>query len=106
MSKVMSYGHLCQIYQNHPPNMVMSRDPGFNFRKFFFLAYFCIKFWGNWLKNKKVIGRKPIGGGKHPPSAYRVKFLKYGPEVVMISPNVLDIREYSKHILHRVVNRQ
>ena len=35
---VKSYGHLCQIYQNHSPNMVMSRDPGFKFRKFLFFA--------------------------------------------------------------------
>ena len=28
------YGHLCQIYQNHAPNMVMSCDPGFKFQKF------------------------------------------------------------------------
>ena len=26
---VKSYGHLCQIYHDHSPNMVMSRDPGF-----------------------------------------------------------------------------
>ena len=25
------------------------------------------QFWGNWLKNKKVTGKKQIGGGKHPP---------------------------------------
>ena len=31
---VKSYGHLCQIYQNHSQNMVMSRDPYFKFRKF------------------------------------------------------------------------
>ena len=23
--------------------------------------------WGSWLKNKKVTGKKLIGGGKHPP---------------------------------------
>ena len=33
---VKSYGHLCKIYQNHSPNIVMSRDPGFKFRKFVF----------------------------------------------------------------------
>ena len=33
-----SYGHLCQIYQKRSPNMVMSRDPGFKFRKFWFFA--------------------------------------------------------------------
>ena len=27
---VKSYGHLSQIYQSHSPNVVMSRDPGFN----------------------------------------------------------------------------
>ena len=36
---VKSYGHLCQIYQNHSPNMVMSRDPDFKFGKFLF---FCL----------------------------------------------------------------
>ena len=35
---VKSYGHLCQFYQNHSPNMVMSRDPGFKFQKFLFFA--------------------------------------------------------------------
>ena len=29
---VKSYGHLCQIYQNHSPNMVMPREPGLKFR--------------------------------------------------------------------------
>ena len=28
---VKSYRHLCQIYQNHSPSMVTSRDPGFKF---------------------------------------------------------------------------
>ena len=31
---VKSYGHLCQNYHDHSPNMVMSRDPVFKFRKF------------------------------------------------------------------------
>ena len=35
---VKSYGHLCQIYQNHSSDMVMSRDPGLKFRKFLFFA--------------------------------------------------------------------
>ena len=29
---------LCQIYHYHSPNMVMSRDPGFKFRKVLFFA--------------------------------------------------------------------
>ena len=35
---VKCYGHLCQIYHDHSPNMVMSRDPGFKLRKFLFFA--------------------------------------------------------------------
>ena len=41
---VKSYGNLCQIYQNHSLNMVMSREPGFKFRKFLFFAQFYNKF--------------------------------------------------------------
>ena len=35
---VKRYGHLCQIYQNHSPDIVMSRDPGFKFGKFLSFA--------------------------------------------------------------------
>ena len=35
---VERYGHLCQIYQNHSPDMVMSCDPAFNFQNFLFLS--------------------------------------------------------------------
>ena len=35
---VKSYGHLCQFYQNHSPDMVIPRDPGLRFRKFLFFA--------------------------------------------------------------------
>ena len=52
--------------------MVMSRDPGFRFRIFIFrlilyknLGKFT-KFEGNWLKNKKVTGKRQIGGWKTP----------------------------------------
>ena len=71
---VKSYWHLCQIYQNHSPNIVMSHDPDFKFRNFLFFAQFCIKILGtvtkfgrNWLKNRKVTGKKQIGGWKTPP---------------------------------------
>ena len=53
--------------------MVMSRDPGFKFRKFLFLPSSVLnfrkvtKFGGNWLKNTIVTGKKQVGGGKHPP---------------------------------------
>ena len=30
---------------------------------------------GNWLKNKKVTGKKPIGGGKDPPVLMAVNIL-------------------------------
>ena len=37
-----------------------------NFRKSY-------QIWGNWLKNKNVRSEEQTGGGKDPPSAYRVK---------------------------------
>ena len=73
---VKSYGHLCQIYQNHSPDMVMSRDNG-NFSPNSVLN--CMKsyhIWGNWLKNKTVTGKNTLGEGgveSTPSSAYRVK---------------------------------
>ena len=48
--------------------MVMSRDPGFKFRKFLFLCLILYKILGkvtkfgeNLLKNKKVTGKKKLG---------------------------------------------
>ena len=35
---VKSYGHLYQIYHNHSPDVVMSRDSGFKFQNFLFFA--------------------------------------------------------------------
>ena len=55
---IKSYGHLCHIYQSHSPTMVMSRDPGFKFRKFLFFAKFYNKFrkrYQIWMK-LKVMG--------------------------------------------------
>ena len=76
MSKV---GHLCQIYQNHSPNMVMSRDSGLKFQKFlYFLPKSVLNFkksyqiWGNWLKKKKLQAKNKLGVD-NPPSAYWVK---------------------------------
>ena len=51
----------------------MSRDPGFKFRFFNFLPNSILnfrkitKFVGNWLKNKKVTGKKQMGVEKPPP---------------------------------------
>ena len=65
--------HLCQIYQNHSPNMVMSRDRGFKFRTFLFLPNFISNFkksyqiWGKLAKEQKGYGEKKIGGWKRPP---------------------------------------
>ena len=77
---IKSYGHLCQIYQNHSPNMVMSCDPGFlSSENFYFLPNSILNFrknyqiLGNWLKNKKVTGKKQIGGWKRSTNAYKVK---------------------------------
>ena len=70
---VKSYGHLCEIYQNHSPNMVMSRHPGFKFRKFLFLTNSVlnfgkvIKFGGSWLKIKRVTGKNKLGVENTPP---------------------------------------
>ena len=77
---VKRYEHLCQIYQKHSLNMVTLRDPGLKFRIFFIFRLILYqvlgkvtKFGENWLKNKKVTGKKQIGGGSPPPpSAYRV----------------------------------
>ena len=49
-------------------NVYLSLNFVLNFRK-------VTKFEGNWLKNKTVKGKKPIGGGKHPPSVCRFKLL-------------------------------
>ena len=70
----MSNYYLCQIYQNHSLNMVMSRDNGFKFRKILFSPNSVLNFWkscqiwGKLAQEQKVIGKKQIGGGgKHPP---------------------------------------
>ena len=50
-----------------------------NVKNFYFLPSSVLNFrqvtnfGGNWPKNKKVTNKKQIGGGKHPPSAYRVR---------------------------------
>ena len=62
--------------------MVMSRDPGFKFRKSLFLPNSILNFRKSYLilgklaQEQKVTGKKQIGGGgwKTPSSAYRVKF--------------------------------
>ena len=76
---VKNYGHLCQCYQNHSPNTIMSRDPGLRFQKFLFFSQFCVKFWeklpnfwGNRPKNKKVTDKNKLGV-ENTPSAHRVK---------------------------------
>ena len=67
---VKSYGHLCQMYQNHSPkiwschvilssnseNFYFSPNSVLNFRK-------VTKFCENGLKNKKVTSKKQSGGG-------------------------------------------
>ena len=69
---VNSYGHVCQIYQNHSPNMVMSRDPGF--QNFYFSPNSILNFWksyqiwGRLAQEQKCYRQKnKLGGGKHPP---------------------------------------
>ena len=73
LKSVKSYVHLCQIYPNHSPNMVMSSDPRFKFQSFYFSPNSILNFrkitnfGGNWLKNKNFTGKNKFGG------AYRVK---------------------------------
>ena len=53
--------------------------PASNSENFYFLPDSILnfkkvsKFWGNWLTNEKVTGKKQIGGWKRPPTTYRVK---------------------------------
>ena len=67
------------FYYARSPNMAMSHDPKSKFRgKIIFLnSAFNIrkvtKFLVEKLSTSEVIGQKPHGGGKHPPSAFRVK---------------------------------
>ena len=66
-------GIYVKFYHDHPPNMVMSHDPGFNFRKLLYFAYFCIKFFeklpncGELAKEQKVTGIKQNSAWKTPP---------------------------------------
>ena len=71
---VQSYGHLCQIYHNNSPNMVMSCYPGFKFRKFLFWPNSILNFWKSnqiWGKlaqeQKSYRQKKQIGLWKTPP---------------------------------------
>ena len=51
--------------------MVMSRDAGFKFRKFYFSPNSILNFrksyqiWGKLAQEQKVTGKKQIGSGKH-----------------------------------------
>ena len=65
-----SYGHLCQICQNYPLNMVMSRDPGFKFRKFLFSPNFVLnlirksyQIWEKLAQEQKSYRQKTHWGG-------------------------------------------
>ena len=64
----------CQIYQNHLPNMVTSRDPAFKFRKCLFLPNSILTFrksyqiWRKLAQEQKSYRQKnKLGGGKDPP---------------------------------------
>ena len=76
------YGHLCQIYKNNSPNMVMSSDSGFKFQKFLFSPNSVLilrkvtKFGEIDSRTKKVQAEKNKLGLENIPrplSAYRVK---------------------------------
>ena len=82
---VKSYGHLCQIYQNHSPNMVMSRDWLQTPKLFIFrlILYFFLNFrksyqiWGELAQEQTSYWQKTNWGWKTPPSpsAYGVNLL-------------------------------
>ena len=61
-------------------NMVMSRDPGFKFRKFYLSHNSVLNFrksyqiWGKLAQKRKRYRQKTNWGWKTPPSAHRVKF--------------------------------
>ena len=64
---VKCYGHLCQFYHCYSLNMVMSRDPGFKFRKFLFFAYSIVNFrkiWGQLAQEEKSYRQKQNSGWK------------------------------------------
>ena len=73
MSKVM--GISVKFYDDHSINMVTSRDYSCKFRKFLFLAKFCINFWEKSPNVEEIDSRtkklqvqsKYLSG---PPSAY------------------------------------
>ena len=71
MSKVI--GIYVKFYHDHSPVMVISRYPGYKFRKFYFLSNSILhfgkvtKFGENWLNNKNVTGKKQNSGWKTPP---------------------------------------
>ena len=72
MSKVMGTFVKFTKTSYHSPNMVMSRDPDFKFRKFFspnsvlnFRKSY--QLWGIDSRTKKLQAKKQTGGGKHPP---------------------------------------
>ena len=70
---VKSYGYLCQIYQNHSPNMVMSGHPSFKFRNFYFSPNSVLNFrksyriWGKLAQQQKRYRQKTNWDGNTPP---------------------------------------
>ena len=75
-----SYGHLCQIYQNHSPNMVMSRVTlASNSKNFHFspnsVSNFRISYqiWGKLAKNKNITGKKTNWGVENTPVVVGLK---------------------------------
>ena len=79
---VKSYEHLCQIYQNHSPNMVISCDLASNSENFYFSSNYVLnfrksyQFGGNWLKNKKLQAKNKLGGVSTPPPPPSVYWVK------------------------------
>ena len=63
---VKSYGHLCQIYQNHSLNIVISRDLFSNSENFYFLPNSILNFrksyqiWVKLAQEQKVTDKKQI----------------------------------------------
>ena len=81
---VKSYGHLCQIYHDHSPNMItcLQIPKIFNFRLILYQILGKLPNLGKFAKEQKVTGKKQIGGLETPPpSAYRVKHTQISYQV-------------------------
>ena len=95
MSKVMGI-YVKFTRTTHQICSMMSRDPGFKFRKVLFSPNSVLNFrksykiWGKLAQEQKVTGKKAVGGGKHPPppALIGLKRLKRGRYYLFATNNI------------------